>query len=104
MLKAVGNDTRAVYDGREAIDVCREFTPHVVLLDIGLPLMNGYEVCRQLRTRADGKQMMIVAQTGWGAKEDREKSKQAGFDAHMVKPVDPHALMELLAGLDRVKV
>jgi CheY-like chemotaxis protein len=71
----------------------------VILLDIGLPKMNGYEVCRAIREQAWGKDIVIVAVTGWGQEEDRVKSKEAGFNSHMVKPVDHAALMKLLASL-----
>jgi CheY-like chemotaxis protein len=69
----------------------------VVLLDIGLPKLNGYEACRRIREQPWGKNMTVVALTGWGQEEDRRKSSEAGFDGHMVKPVDLTALMKLLA-------
>ena len=75
------------------------FKPDVVLLDIGLPKLNGYEACRRIREQPWGKNMVLVALTGWGQDEDRRKSKDAGFDTHMVKPVDHAALMKLLAGI-----
>ena len=71
----------------------------MVLLDIGLPRMNGYEVCRHLRQEPWGSDMTIVALTGWGQAEDRNRSKEAGFDAHLVKPVDFDALLQLLESL-----
>ncbi|HYE79524.1 MAG TPA: response regulator, partial [bacterium] len=71
--------------------------PDVVLLDIGLPKLNGYEVCRRLRERPGGAELLIIAISGWGQDEDRRKSQEAGFDAHFVKPVDHAALGELLA-------
>ncbi len=69
----------------------------MVLLDIGLPKLNGYEACRRIREQPWGKNMTVVALTGWGQEEDRRKSSEAGFDGHMVKPVDLTALMKLLA-------
>jgi len=75
------------------------FRPEVVLLDIGLPKMNGYDACRKIREQPSGKRMMLIALTGWGQDEDREKSQAAGFDAHLVKPVDYEGLMELLNDL-----
>ena len=70
-----------------------------MLLDIGLPGLNGYEVCRRIRQEPWGKDLMLVALTGWGQDEDRDRSKEAGFDAHMVKPVDHDALLKLLGSL-----
>ena len=75
----------------------------MVLLDIGLPKLNGYEACRRIREQPWGKGMVLIALTGWGQEEDRRRSHEAGFDHHMVKPVDPHALMKLLAGLTVVR-
>ena len=75
------------------------FRPDVVLLDIGLPRLNGYEVCRRIRQQPWGKDMVLVALTGWGQEEDRRRSQEAGFDAHMVKPLDHDALTKLLASL-----
>ena len=76
----------------------------MVLLDIGLPHLNGYEAARKIREQPWGQGMVLVALTGWGQDEDRRKSRDAGFDAHLVKPVDPAALMKLLAELQVVKV
>jgi CheY-like chemotaxis protein len=73
----------------------------VVLLDIGLPKMNCYDACRRIREQPWGKDMVLVALTGWGQDDDRQKSKNAGFDHHMVKPVDLNALMGLLAELKK---
>ena len=71
----------------------------MILLDIGLPIYSGYDVCRRIRQMPGGEQIVIFAQTGWGAKEDRELSREAGFNHHLVKPIDPNALMKLLAAL-----
>ena len=70
-----------------------------MLLDIGLPKLNGYEVCRRIREQPWGKDLVIVALTGWGQEEDRQRSQEAGFDTHLVKPVDHDLLMRLLASL-----
>jgi CheY-like chemotaxis protein len=80
-----------------ALKAAERLQPDVILLDVGLPKLNGYEVCRQLRQQLWGKRVVIVAVTGWGQDEDREKSMAAGFDAHLVKPPDYAALMRLLA-------
>jgi PAS domain S-box-containing protein len=97
MLEIVGNHIRTAYDGEEALAATAEFKPDVILLDIGLPKLTGYEACRRIREQPGGKQLLIIAQTGWGQEEDRQRTRQAGFDHHLVKPVDPQALMKLLA-------
>ncbi len=99
MLKVMGNDTRTAYDGQEGVERADEFRPDVVLLDIGLPKLNGYEACRHIRGQPWGTGVVLIAMTGWGQDEDRRRSHEAGFDHHLVKPVDPAALMKLLAGL-----
>ena len=99
MLKIMGNETRTAYDGEEALAAANVFRPAVILLDIGLPKLNGYETCRRIREQPGGKELVIIAQTGWGQNVDRQRTHEAGFDHHMVKPVDPHALMKLLAEL-----
>ncbi len=99
LLKITGNETRLAHDGLEAVAAATEFRPEVVLLDIGLPKLNGYEVARKIREQPWGESMVLVALTGWGQDEDRQKSKDAGFNGHMVKPVDYAALMKLLAEL-----
>ena len=103
LLKMVGHETRVAHDGPSALGIVDEYKPEVILLDIGMPKMSGYEVCRRIREQADGDGMLIVAVTGWGQEEDRRKSEEAQFDGHMVKPVDPQALMKLLAELHAVK-
>ena len=102
LLRIMGNDTRTAYDGQEGVEVAGEFRPDVVLLDIGLPKLNGYEACRRIREQPWGKSVVLIALTGWGQEEDRRRSHEAGFDHHMVKPVDPQELMKLLAGLQTV--
>jgi CheY-like chemotaxis protein len=89
------------HDGEEAIAAATEWRPEVILLDIGLPKMNGLEVCRELRAKPWGRDVAMIALTGWGQDEDRRKSLQAGFDAHFVKPVDLPLLSEFLASLGR---
>lgn len=99
LLKITGNETHTAHDGFEAVEAAATFRPEIVLLDIGLPKLNGYEACRCIREQPWGKNIAMVALTGWGQAEDREKSKNAGFDGHMVKPVDFVALTKLLAEL-----
>ena len=97
MLRLMGNEVRTAYDGPGAVTLAAQFRPDVVLLDIGLPEMNGYDTARAIRTDQRGKSMVLVAVTGWGQEDDLRRSKDAGFDHHLVKPVDPDALLDLLA-------
>ena len=99
LLHISGNETHIAHDGLQAVEAAERYRPDVVLLDIGLPQLNGYDVCRRIREQPWGKTMVLIALTGWGQEEDRRQSKDAGFDAHLVKPVDYGALMELLATL-----
>ena len=99
LLKLIGNETSTAYDGLEAVEAAAAFRPDVVLLDIGLPKLNGYEAARRIRAQPWGKEMVLVALTGWGQDEDRLKSTAAGFNGHMVKPVDFAALIKLLIQL-----
>jgi signal transduction histidine kinase/CheY-like chemotaxis protein len=96
LLRLEGCETEVAYAGAEALSKARGFRPDVVLLDIGLPVMNGYEVCRALRREPRHGTIRIVALTGWGQERDRQRATEAGFDAHLVKPVDPAALAALL--------
>ena len=97
LLKLTGNETYVAHDGDAGVKAATTFRPDVVLLDIGLPKLNGYQVARKIREQPSGKRMLLVAMTGWGQKEDQEKSREAGFDAHLVKPVDFAVLSKLLA-------
>jgi CheY-like chemotaxis protein len=85
------------HDGPSGIEAAEQHRPDVVLMDVGLPKFDGHEACRQIREQPWGKQMLIIALTGWSQEEDRRKSKEAGFDAHMVKPLNYDALMGFLA-------
>ena len=96
LLEMMGHEVRSVHDGLEAVALAETFLPHLVLLDLGMPRMDGYEACRLIREQAWGKGMTLVALTGWGQKEDRRLSAEAGFDQHLVKPVDSGALQHLL--------
>ena len=98
-LEINGNTTYMAHDGPEAIAAVEKHRPDVVLLDIGLPMLSGHEVCRRIREQSWGKDIFFIALTGWGQDEDRRKSKDAGFDSHLVKPVDHKELMELLGSL-----
>jgi PAS domain S-box-containing protein len=97
LLEIAGNKTFIAHDGTAAFAAVERHRPEVVLLDIGLPGLNGYEVCRRIREQPWGRDMVLIALTGWGQDEDRRQSREAGFDGHLVKPVNYTALMELLA-------
>jgi signal transduction histidine kinase/ActR/RegA family two-component response regulator len=99
LLKIDGHETRMAHDGLQAVEEAEAFKPDVVFLDIGMPSLDGHETARRIRQQPWGKDMVLVALTGWGQEEDRRKSKEAGFDLHMVKPVDLDLLMERLASL-----
>ena len=99
LLRMIGNETQVAYDGQEAVEAAEQFRAEVVLLDIGLPKLNGLDACRRIRGQPWGKNMVLVALTGWGQVEDRRKSQEAGFDGHLVKPVNYTELMNLLASL-----
>ncbi len=99
MLKIMGHDTQMAHDGLEGVAMAAAFRPDVVLLDIGLPRLNGYDVCRRIREQPGGERVVILALSGWGQDEDKRRSKEAGFNFHMVKPVDPAELEKFLAGL-----
>ena len=90
-------------DGEEAIRLVQQLRPEVVLMDLGMPRLNGYEAARRIRAEPWGGGPVLVALTGWGADEDRRRTRDAGFDRHLVKPVDPTALMKLLAELQVAK-
>ena len=99
MLQLLGNEVRTAHDGIEAVELAERFRPQVVLMDIGMPKLNGYEATRRIREQPWGRDMTIVALTGWGQDVDRAKSKEAGCDGHLVKPVDLPDLEKLLAKL-----
>ena len=101
MLQMMGHDTRTAYDGVEAVQAVAAFNPDLVFLDIGLPKMNGYDAARIIRAQPDGKDVVLVAVTGWGQEQDRRRAADAGFDHHLTKPVDPHAVEALIARLDQ---
>jgi DNA-binding response OmpR family regulator len=100
LLRRGGHEVQAAYDGQGAIAEAEKFRPDVALLDIGLPDLSGYDVARHVRGQAWGREMMLVALTGWGQAEDKRLTKEAGFDRHIVKPVDPVFLLKMLEGLE----
>jgi signal transduction histidine kinase/ActR/RegA family two-component response regulator len=96
-VSQLGHATRVAHDGATAIALAEQFTPDVILLDIGLPVMNGYAVAEALRSRPQFDRVHIAAVTGWGQDEDRRKAREAGFDSHFTKPLAPRAVADLLA-------
>jgi signal transduction histidine kinase/ActR/RegA family two-component response regulator len=97
LLNDAGYDVRIVADGGQALEMAAQFRPDIALLDIGMPRLNGYDVARQIRAQPWGREVLLVALTGWGGAEHRQQTAQAGFDHHLTKPVDPAALTRLLA-------
>ncbi len=96
LLERLGHEIKVAYDGPSALDLVAEFRPHLALIDIGLPGMNGYEVARRLREQPQFRDMVLVAQTGWGREEDRQRAFEAGFNHHLVKPIDREQFREIL--------
>ena len=94
LLRASGHEVREAYSGSVALEAALEFQPHVVLLDIGLPEIDGYEVARRLRQTPQTKDVRLIALTGYGLEADHQRSAEASFDDHLVKPVDPRKLQE----------
>jgi CheY-like chemotaxis protein len=101
LLEDEGHEVRTAGDGPDALREAESFCPDVVLLDIGLPGMDGYEVARRLRTLPAARNALIVAVSGYGQAEDRERSRAAGFDDHLLKPVSPNRLLDLVKRLNR---
>jgi PAS domain S-box-containing protein len=97
ILQLTGNESKTAHDGLEALELGAKFLPDLILLDIGMPKLNGYDTARRIRQQPWGKHITLVALTGWGQDEDRRQSQEAGFDLHMVKPIDPKDLEKLLA-------
>jgi CheY-like chemotaxis protein len=104
LLRFDGYDVEVANDGLKAIEVAEQFRPSVVLLDIGMPKLNGYEAARRIREQSWGKAMVLIAVTGWGQEKDHNRSQQAGFNAHLLKPVDYPELAKLIANLSSGKL
>jgi signal transduction histidine kinase/ActR/RegA family two-component response regulator len=101
MLSMAGHDVHIAYDGVQAIRLAAEIHPQVVLLDIGMPNMNGYEAAARIRSEPWGASILLIALTGWGQEKDRQRASEAGFDHHLVKPADPAVLEKLIADVPR---
>lgn len=97
VLRLTGNEVETAHDGLEAVKAAERYRPDIILLDIGMPKLDGYGACRRIREQPWGRDIMIIAITGWGQDEDRRKSKEAGFNRHLVKPVELSMLLNLLA-------
>jgi len=104
MLEIMGHEVRMAHDGLEALEAAIDFQPDVVLLDIGMPRLNGYDTARRIRQEPWGKNVLLVAVTGWGQETDKRQTKEAGFDLHLVKPIDPDVLATALASAQRFTV
>jgi PAS domain S-box-containing protein len=100
LLKALGNEVRTCYDGLTAIDVASEFRPDIILLDLGMPKLNGYDTEIRIREQPWGKRVVLAALSGWGQDEDKRQTRQAGFDHHFTKPIEPDVLKRLLAEIE----
>ena len=99
MLRIMGHSVHVAYDGEQGVQAAGEVLPELVILDIGMPKLNGYEAAQRIRDEAWGRQMVLVALTGWGREEDRRASNGAGFNFHLVKPADAAAIARLMAGI-----
>jgi CheY-like chemotaxis protein len=97
MVERLGHDVRRAHDGHSAIDIAASFLPNVVLMDVGMPRLDGCETARRIRREPWGKSITLVALTGWGQDEDRRRTHEAGFDHHLVKPVASTVLLHLFA-------
>jgi CheY-like chemotaxis protein len=100
MLSLHGQDVRTAFNGYEALQIAETWRPDVAVLDIGMPGLNGYELCERIREQSHGRPPLFIACTGWGQEADRERAHAAGFDFHLVKPIEPAALLRLLTAAD----
>ncbi|MGH7607049.1 MAG: response regulator, partial [Gemmatimonadales bacterium] len=96
LLRLSGHDVRTAHDGQEAVAIAQEFQPEVALLDLGMPTLTGYDAARRIREQPGGAKVVLIALTGWGQEEFRRRSRDAGFDHHLTKPVAVDALERLL--------
>lgn len=101
MLEALGHESRTAYDGAKAIALADEFRPDVILMDIGMPRFNGFQAAQRIRAQPWADRVVLIAITGWDRDEDRLCSKEAGFDAHLAKPVDLELLFRLLSAMNQ---
>jgi CheY-like chemotaxis protein len=102
LVNECGHDARTAYDGSSVLEAALDYRPHVVLLDIGLPGLNGFEVAKQLRQQPALQNVVLVAMTGYGREGDRQRSQEAGFDHHLVKPGDFGKVLQILASVSEL--
>lgn len=103
VLRMMGHEIQLAHDGLEALQVAKTMRPELVLMDLGMPKLSGYEAAKRIREEIWGREMVLVALTGWGQDEDKQRTKEAGFDHHLTKPTEPSMLQNLLANLDAYK-
>jgi CheY-like chemotaxis protein len=99
MLSLHGFETRLAFGGKDGLRIAEEWQPDVAVIDIGMPQLNGYELCRLIREQPWGERMLMIACTGWGQNDDRERARAAGFDVHLVKPIKPDELVHVISGV-----
>jgi CheY-like chemotaxis protein len=97
-VEELGGSTRIAHDAASGLEAVQDYQPDIVFLDIGMPGIDGYEMCRRMRQRQSQKAIVIIAVTGWGQSQDKQRALEAGFDAHLTKPVDTEVLARILAG------
>ncbi|MET0987425.1 MAG: response regulator, partial [Steroidobacteraceae bacterium] len=100
LLELDGHEIHVAYDGAEALELCLRQLPHIALLDIGMPKLDGYELARRIRAQSWGNEIKLVAITGWGQKADRARALEAGFTAHLTKPVTAESLAAVFADVE----
>jgi CheY-like chemotaxis protein len=98
LIEQLGGTARVAHDGESGLEAVSAFQPDIVFLDIGMPRMDGYAVCRKIRQQPATPPIILIAVTGWGQAQDKQRALDAGFDAHLTKPVDPAVLKRVLAG------
>lgn len=103
MLEHFGHDVRIASGGEKALEIVDGFCPHLVLLDLDMPRLNGFETCRLLREKPGGGDTVIAALTGWERDEDRDRTREAGFDMHLAKPLDPDTMRKILEELPPIQ-
>lgn len=100
LLELLGCDVKTAYSGTAGVSLVTDFAPSVVFLDLGMPDINGFETARRIRAEPAGQQTLLIALTGWGQDADKRRTREAGFDRHLVKPADISALEEILTSAD----
>jgi len=103
MLRILGHEVQTALDGEEALEKAEQFRPDVIVLDVGMPILDGYETASRIRQRPWSRDVVLIAVTGWGNDKDKLKSADAGFDVHLVKPVDATTILEALDQIDQSK-